>query len=102
MSRRFILSRPAALDLDEILSFVLQQDGAERARHVADHLRDAFRTLADNPRLGHTREDLTDLPVRFWTVWSFLVIYKAQTQPLEIVRVLHGARDIEALLDDAE
>jgi len=81
---------------------VLEQSGPERAQHVADHLYEAFQKLAETPGLGHKREDLTSLPVLFWAVWSYLVIYKPETKPLEVVRVLHGARDVEALLGEAE
>jgi len=50
--------------------------------------------LAQNPRLGHKRPDLTDEPVLFWPVrrW-YLVIYQRETKPLQVVRILHGARD---------
>ncbi|MBN1492297.1 MAG: type II toxin-antitoxin system RelE/ParE family toxin [Phycisphaerae bacterium] len=102
MSRRFILSDPAAQDLDEIVSYVLEQSGLQRAQYVADHLYEAFQKLAEAPGLGHKREDLTCLPVLFWGAWSYLVIYKPETKPLEVVRVLHGARDVEALLGGAE
>ena len=102
MTRRFVLSGPAAQDLDEILSYVLEQDGPQRAQHVADHLYTAFQKLAETPGLGHKREDLTSLPVLFWAEWSYLVIYKPDAKPLEIVRVLHGARDVETLLREAE
>jgi plasmid stabilization system protein ParE len=40
------------------------------------------------------REDLTDRPYRFWKVYSYLIIYRADTSPPRIVRVLHGARDV--------
>jgi len=102
MSGRFILSAPASQDLDDILTYVLEQSGPNRAQHVVEHLREAFQKLADRPGLGHQREDLADLPVLFWPVWSYLVVYKPDTKPLEIVRVLHGARDVNVLLGDTE
>ena len=49
--------------------------------------------------MGHRREDLTDKPVRFFPVYSFLIIYHPATTPLEIVRVLGGAQDIAAMLE---
>jgi plasmid stabilization system protein ParE len=98
MSRRFILSSPASHDLDEILSYVLENIGEQRAEHVAERLYDAFQKLADNPGLGHRREDLTPSPVLFFSVWSWLVIYMADKKPLEVARVVHAARDVEALL----
>ena len=54
--------------------------------------------LAENPGIGHVRSDLTDEDVRFWPVFKYLVIYRPETAPLEIVRVLHGRRDVERIL----
>jgi antitoxin ParD1/3/4 len=50
------------------------------------------------PGQGHTRKDLTDLPVLFWPVGSYLIVYDPEKRPLEILRVLHGARDVETIL----
>lgn len=49
--------------------------------------------IAGTPGLGHLREDLADEPLRFYPVWSYLVIYRL-TDPIQVVRVLHGARDV--------
>jgi hypothetical protein len=43
------------------------------------------------PGIGHTRQDLTDQPVKFWSVYSYLVVYDPESRPLTIVAVLHGA-----------
>lgn len=102
MSRRFLVSDPASQDIDEILAYVLEQSGHQRAQHVVDRLHETFQRLAESPGLGHKREDLTSLPVLFYGVWSYLVIYKPETKPLEVVRILHGARDVEALLGGVE
>jgi antitoxin ParD1/3/4/toxin ParE1/3/4 len=37
--------------------------------------------------------------VKFWPVYSYLIVYSPDTRPLEIVRVLHGARDIAPILE---
>lgn len=100
MSRQFLLSAAAARDLDEILTYVLEQDGPQRAQHVADRLHESLQKLADAPGLGHRREDLTSAPVLFRAVWSYLVVYRPDSTPLEIVRVLHGARDLPSLLEE--
>jgi antitoxin ParD1/3/4 len=56
--------------------------------------------LADNPGIGHVRRDLTDADVRFWPVFKYLVIYRPNTKPLEIIRILHGRRDVKRLLGE--
>ena len=48
--------------------------------------------------MGHLRTDLAQEPLRFWPVYSYLIIYRPDAEPLEIVRVLHGARDVAQLL----
>ena len=37
--------------------------------------------------------------LRFWRVAPYLVIYRQSEGGIEIVRVVHGARDLPALLD---
>ena len=65
---------------------------------VVDALDEAMQRLAENPGIGHVRPDLTDEDVRFWPVFKYLVVYRPETKPLEIVRVLHGRRDVERIL----
>jgi plasmid stabilization system protein ParE len=43
------------------------------------------------------------LPIRFWTVTrfpNFIVVYRPETKPLQIVTVLHGRRNLEALFEE--
>jgi plasmid stabilization system protein ParE len=50
------------------------------------------------PEIGHTRADLTARPVKFWSVYSYLIVYDPANVPLTVVAVLHGARDVENIL----
>ena len=54
--------------------------------------------LAENPMIGHIRQDLAGDDVRFWPVFKYLIVYHPETKPLQVVRVLHGRRDLKALL----
>lgn len=54
--------------------------------------------LAQSPGAGHWRKDLTDEDVKFFPVYSYLVVYRPDTKPLQIVSILHGRRDVEQLL----
>jgi len=51
------------------------------------------------PGMGHSREDLTARAVRFWAVHSFLIVYRPDTEPLQILRVVSGWRDVREVLD---
>jgi plasmid stabilization system protein ParE len=71
---RFVLTPAARDDLTEISTY-LRQDSPEAARRVRAELREAMRRLAQSPRMGHIREDLTDAPARFWSVYSYIIVY---------------------------
>ncbi len=63
---------------------------------------DACARLAHPPGIGHLRRDLSSDPsVRFHAarIW-YLIVYEFDTDPLRIVRILHGARDVAGELGE--
>jgi plasmid stabilization system protein ParE len=48
--------------------------------------------------MGHFREDLLDRRYKFWAVSSFVIVYRWERRPIEVVAVIHGARGLDALL----
>jgi plasmid stabilization system protein ParE len=95
--QRPILSAEALADLDEIWLYIAR-DNLTAADRVIDEIYEAIYKLAEFPGAGHLREDLIDEPLRFWSVHHYLIIYRAEAQPIEIVRVLSGYRDISQIL----
>jgi len=93
----FLLSSRAARDIEGIWDFIAD-DNLDAAGRVRIAILDACRKLGRNPNLGHLRQDLTAAPLRFWAVYSYLIVYNPEAQPIEIVSVLHGARDIGQIL----
>ena len=98
---RFILAAAARADLRGISDYI-RQESPTAARRVREELRSAMRRLAEMPGMGHLREDLVEIDsaLRFWPVFSYLIVYRTETDPLEIVRILHGTRDVRAILGD--
>ena len=94
---RFALTPAAKADLVELYDLI-EQDDPRAASRVLARLRTAMRRLARTPGLGHLREDLADEALRFWPVYSYLIVYRPETRPLQIIRVVHGARDVRRLL----
>lgn len=94
---RYILSPRARVDLQSIWSFIAVEN-REAADRMIDELLAAFEYLADWPGSGHTRRDLTERNFLFWPVRSYLVVYREKQAPLQIVAILHGARDIPSVL----
>jgi len=68
------------------------------ADRVESVIRDRIVFLAANPRAGHWRKNLTDEPVKFFPVYSYLIVYRPDTKPLQVVSILHGCRDVEQIL----
>lgn len=92
-----IYSRAAQGDLQDIWSFTAP-DNVVAADALEADIRAAAQQLVELPSLGHRRRDLTTHDLWFFTVRkNYLIVYRRR-QPLEIVRVLHGARDAVAEL----
>ena len=95
---RYLLTSEAEQDLDLIKAWCLEQGGPPLARHVLDRLRRGMALLGRRPGVGHLRPDLTGEAVKFWRVFSYLIIYDPEPRPMHILRVLHGSRDVAAIL----
>jgi plasmid stabilization system protein ParE len=94
---RYTLSADAALDLEEIVDFVAA-DSVEASRRVLGDLLAAMQQLADMPRMGHIRRDVAEDDVRFWVVHTYLIAYRAEVDPIQVLRVVSGYRDLLGLL----
>jgi plasmid stabilization system protein ParE len=75
-------------------------DNPDAADRLETELFHACQRIADKPDLGHCRRDLTEKPVRFFLVrGTYLIVYDPASEPLEVIRVLHGARDVARHLE---
>jgi plasmid stabilization system protein ParE len=101
MNAPFQLTPQATEDLDAIWWFI-----AEESRDTADRVEMEIiatcRRLAKHPLMGTKRQDITPLVVRFWTLpkfSSYVIVYRPDTAPLQVVAVLHGKRDLRKALE---
>jgi plasmid stabilization system protein ParE len=95
--KEYVLSTGAELDLDEIWEYIAHDNIGAADRWIGK-LFDAFEAIARNPGIGHKRQYLTDYPVLFWPVGAYLILYRVQSEQIEIVAVTQGARDIPSFL----
>ncbi len=98
---KFILSEQAVTDVDMVHAHITV-DNPEAADRVEEAIFDSFELLARNPALGRRRQFRRHQNIRSWVVTEFtnyLIFYRELTNGsgVEIVRVLHGARDLDAL-----
>jgi plasmid stabilization system protein ParE len=88
----YTLTQSAEADLDDVLGFIADRDGVGRALHVYEQFVEPFEYLASFPGTGIRKPLLTDNAIRWWPVFQFLVVYDAERTPIDILRVIHGAR----------
>jgi len=101
---RFTVRPLAWREINAQLDYLEEQARLETAERFLDQLMSTFETLAQMPSMGvlcgfrrpATRR-LRRWPVRGFENW--LIFYQARRDGVEIVHVMHGARDIESLLD---
>ncbi|HLV96406.1 MAG TPA: type II toxin-antitoxin system RelE/ParE family toxin [Candidatus Acidoferrales bacterium] len=100
MTPRYLLAPEAALDLIQIWRYIKTQSGVETADRVESVIRERIGFLTKTPGAGHSRVDLTGEAVKFFPVYSYLIVYRPETRPLQVVSILHGRRDVERVLTE--
>jgi plasmid stabilization system protein ParE len=98
MTPRYILAPVAAQDLVRIWRYIKKHTSIEMAERVERVILDKIVFLSSAPGAGHWRKDLTDEPVRFFPVYSYLIVYLPGTRPLEVVSILHGHQNVARVL----
>jgi len=82
-------------DLRSIEEFI-GQDNPPAAVAFVEKLTDRFSELLDAPGIGRKREELAP-GLRSSRVGDYLIFYRMSGNCLEIIHVLHGARDLPRL-----
>ena len=104
MASIFQLTPRAVEDLEEIWKYIAA-DSVDAANRVEKALFEAFQKLAEHPHMGCIRKEITPLPVRFWTVPrypNYIIVYRSEGTPLQMLTILHGRRDLQACLEGIE
>lgn len=87
--------RPLArIDIVEIWGY-LAEDSETRADSFIDRLDGQFALLAIQPRLGRSRSELAP-DLRSFPFHPYMIFYEPMPDGIGVVRVLHGARDLDA------
>lgn len=94
MSRVFRITLRAQTDLDEIWLYIAA-DRPEAADRFLERFQRGFELLASRPDIGESRPEL-GRRFRSFSVANYAVYYRTLEADtgVEILRVLHGARDV--------
>jgi len=99
-----VMKRPRAIqDLDDAAAYIQERSGPDRAIRFLRAADSTFAMLVGMPGMGTRYEPDEPLfaDLRYFPITrhpNHLVFYRPFTDGIEVLRVLHGARDIAAIL----
>ena len=106
MTPRVILRPSVVEDMEAQANYLLRHSPASADRFLENCMTD-FHRLAAMPGMGAKREFRNPKAqgIRSWPMSGFpnhLIFYRPIDGGIEVLRVIHGARDIDAIFDPKE
>jgi len=98
MANKFELAEPAKADLKAIWTYIAEFN-LNSADKFLRELAKKFQLLADNPRLGHLRNNFI-VNLRSFPYKDYKIFYFPNENGVEIYRVFHSSMNIENLFED--
>ena len=91
------ISPRASADLIEIWDYIAD-DSPANADAFVDRLYELLQVLGRQPGSGRRRDELAP-EMQSFPFGRYIVFYRVITKSIEVVRVLHGARDIDSIFE---
>ena len=92
---RSVLTPAAHSDVDHAWEYLWERN-PKAADDMVVELYGTFDTLAENPLIGRVRKELHGEPRSFpLSRYPFIIFYRPTDDGIRVLRVLHGAQDIE-------
>jgi toxin ParE1/3/4 len=92
---RVIRSEQAQQDLEGILDY-LDAQGTDAADRFAVKFDQACDLYAEHPEIGASVTEYA-ANLRHFIVWNYAIFYRPMADGIELIRIIHGARDIPKL-----
>ncbi|MDY7002568.1 MAG: type II toxin-antitoxin system RelE/ParE family toxin [Cyanobacteriota bacterium] len=104
MTRKVVIRPKASDDLDEQFAYIAE-DNMDAGLRFFDATRETISQLAKMPGIGSPVQNASLAGLRKRAVKGFnkyLIFYLTQDNYIEVIRILHAARDIPTVLDSEE
>jgi toxin ParE1/3/4 len=95
--RQVRITEPAQEDLRAIWEYVAQHQ-VEAANKLIKEIVKRLSTLRDHPNIGRQRGELL-IDLRSFVVKNYIIFYQPVEDGIEVLRVIHGSRDIDTLFE---
>ena len=92
-----VISAEAEADLEQIAAYAAEQS-PQNALNLIRELRQRCESLLDAPRGYPLVPRYEDTGIRRRPFGRFLIFYRISQDAIEVIHILHGARDYESLL----
>jgi toxin ParE1/3/4 len=92
-----VVTAEAESDLEQIAAYIAERS-VKAALDFAQELREKCESLADAPRGYPLVPRYEHLGIRRRPFGNYLIFYRVRPEAIEVIHVLHGARDYEPLL----
>ena len=93
------ISEVASADLDDIWFHIASDSPSNADRFLDRLLRTITDTLAVAPLAGRARDEF-ETGLRSFPFESYVIFYRVPRDDVEIIRIIHGARDLGAIFGD--
>jgi plasmid stabilization system protein ParE len=94
---KVVVTTPARLDLDEIARYIATDD-VDRAVSFVSELLDQCHALSDFPKAYPIIPRYKRQGVRRRVHGNYPIFYRVRSKQIDVLRILHGARDYERFL----
>ncbi len=104
MTRQILIRPKASDDLDEQFAYIAI-DNRDAALRFFDATRETISQLAKMPGIGSPVQNSSLAGLRKLAVKGFnkhLIFYLTQDNYIDVVRILHAARDLPTIIDSEE
>ncbi len=99
MSNICRFTAPASRDIESIIDYVADNSSFDAAEGLLKKINQKCHNLANFPNMGRRRDELSPL-VRSFPVDDYLIFYRQIEAGIEILRIVSGYRDLDALFDE--
>ncbi len=96
MSNFCRITPTASRDLESVMDYLAQRGSIETAERFLEKIDTKFKMLAQFPLIGCKRDELYP-GLRSVPLEDYLIFYRLVANGIEVMRVVGGYRDLEAL-----
>ena len=96
MSNFSRITPTASRDIESIMDYLAEKVSVETAEHFLEKIDAKFKLLVKFPQIGRRRDELYP-GLRSVSLEDYLIFYRLVPEGIEVMRVVGGYRDLEAL-----